>query len=692
MASGSGAWRIIATVLVGTALGCGGLESASEAPETRVEALAGDWQYRWGDSPRAADGSWAWLGAADEGWQGFAPPAPPPGRDGGSFLWVRARLPEKLPEAPHAYFRFVDRAFEAYVDGRRVHHHGELGDAPRAPTGRPWQVFALGDEAAGRWLTLRIWSDHSAIGFFGRTYLGTRAALLTGLLRAGWSAAVLSVLCLALAAVSLILLAFSGQRGALGQLAGLAASCGVYAFSDASAPLKQCLANAPAVWQWANFVAEVLVPVFYFGVYLTLIEGRLQRVTRGLRAALLACAAMALGGAALGAWPLLAVSDLLMGLLGVAILFSSVTAVRVALAGRAEVHWFLGGLCCAIVAGVHDIGVDLRLLGTERTLAAWGLSASAAFIGIYLARSYGRLVRERVQLGDRLGQQNLELSAARARIAEAAGQIREDTAAILRAASAHVQRSAHQTSANTRTTTTVSQIAVSAKQVASYAAEMIDGAERSERLGREGREVVEASVDGMERLAAQVQAIARRAEDLSEHSRRIGEAAETVRELADRSAMLAINASLEAARAGEEGRGFAVVAREMQGLAVQSRAAALEVGGILRLVGDEIGRVIAEIETGRGGAREAAGLARRAGDAIAGLAEAIEGSVQAARQIAVGTREQSQGIDEIVGAMADSARAVEDALGETHRIENEAKNLAELSSRLGELAAADVAR
>jgi methyl-accepting chemotaxis protein len=159
-----------------------------------------------------------------------------------------------------------------------------------------------------------------------------------------------------------------------------------------------------------------------------------------------------------------------------------------------------------------------------------------------------------------------------------------------------------------------------------------------------------------------------------------------VRELSDRSGILAINASLEAARAGAGGAGFATVAREMKGLADRSREATQKVRQILGQVEKEISGVRAGVEAGSQESLEAAKLAGRAGETIAGLAEAIATSAGLASQIADGTREQSTDLEQIAEAIAESARALEATLDGTRRIEQEAGVLATLSGELGQQA------
>jgi methyl-accepting chemotaxis protein len=158
-----------------------------------------------------------------------------------------------------------------------------------------------------------------------------------------------------------------------------------------------------------------------------------------------------------------------------------------------------------------------------------------------------------------------------------------------------------------------------------------------------------------------------------------------VKDVAEQSNLLALNASIEAAKAGEHGRGFAVVAMEMRNLAEQSKLAAGQVRAILSEVQKGTRAAVEATEEGNRRAKAAIALAESAGKAIQGLTDASRESSLAARQIANNTRQQTLGVEQIVTAITDQSRAMSEAVAGTRQIEQVAGNLSGLSRRLDEL-------
>ena len=268
----------------------------------------------------------------------------------------------------------------------------------------------------------------------------------------------------------------------------------------------------------------------------------------------------------------------------------------------------------------------------------------------------------------------------------AAAEMEREATGILATATRQSAMAHQQASAINETSTTVAEIAQTSKQATAYADSVIAQTQKSETLSAEGQKVVAESVSGMENLGEQVKAIALAITDLNERTLQIGDIISTVKDVAEQSNLLALNASIEAAKAGEHGRGFAVVAMEMRTLAEQSRLAAEQVRGLLNEVQKGTRAAVSATEEGSRRAQAAVELARSAGSTIMGLSEVIRESSGAARQIAGNTRQQTIGVEQIAAAMGELTSAMGDSVEGTRRIEQVAGSLSTLSKRFSDLA------
>jgi methyl-accepting chemotaxis protein len=215
-----------------------------------------------------------------------------------------------------------------------------------------------------------------------------------------------------------------------------------------------------------------------------------------------------------------------------------------------------------------------------------------------------------------------------------------------------------------------------------HAEEVLQVAQRADELSAEGQLVLERTVETIRSLADEVGRLSTAIAESARRSRHIGEIVGGLKDLAENTNLLAINASIEAVKAGDEGRGFAVVAAEMGNLAELSLSSANEVRGILQEIEQGTRTAMQVAEQGTQQARGAMDLAAEAGQAIAGLTSALRDSSVAARQIANNTRQQGIGVEQIVAALGEMSSAARDAVEGTLAVERATASLADLSKRL----------
>ena len=235
------------------------------------------------------------------------------------------------------------------------------------------------------------------------------------------------------------------------------------------------------------------------------------------------------------------------------------------------------------------------------------------------------------------------------------------------------------------TTTTVEEVRQTA-QVASEKAKFVsDAAQKAAHVSESGRKSAEDVVSGMSRIRQQMEAIAASMVRLSEQSQAIGQIIATVEDLSVQSNLLAVNAAIEAAKAGEHGKGFGVVAQEVKSLAEQSRQATNQVRTILGHIQKATGAAV--MATDEGGKVVEAGTRQSevAGASIQTLANNVHEAAQAATQIAVSSQQQLVGVDQVGGAMDSIRQASIQNVASAKQLEGAARNLNELGQRLKQM-------
>ena len=237
----------------------------------------------------------------------------------------------------------------------------------------------------------------------------------------------------------------------------------------------------------------------------------------------------------------------------------------------------------------------------------------------------------------------------------------------------------------TETTTTMEEVKQTSRQISQRAAAVSEAAQSTAQTSEAGRRSVEDTIDGMEKIKEQMDVIANNIVKLSEQSQTIGAIISSVNDIANQSNLLAVNASIEAAKAGEQGKGFAVVAQEVRSLAEQSKDATNQVRTILNDIQKAVSGAVMATELGAKAVMAGLNQSQIAGDSIGRIAEDIVNASHAAMQISISTNEQVAGIDQVSSAMGNINKASEQIVSGTRHSEESAKNLHELGLKLKHL-------
>jgi methyl-accepting chemotaxis protein len=223
----------------------------------------------------------------------------------------------------------------------------------------------------------------------------------------------------------------------------------------------------------------------------------------------------------------------------------------------------------------------------------------------------------------------------------------------------------------------VEELSQSVGEVAAKSADATAASEESQSLAEEGGSIVNSTVEEMQGIATEVQSSADTINELGEKSKMIGEIISVINDIAEQTNLLALNAAIEAARAGEHGRGFAVVADEVRKLAERTTEATEEVSVSIRGIQAETSTAVELIENGSKRVGRGVELASSAGEALMSIVSGSKGVQRMVQDIAAAAGEQTAAADEI-------ARAVEGI--------NSVTNQSAESASQSSIAAADLAK
>jgi methyl-accepting chemotaxis protein len=251
----------------------------------------------------------------------------------------------------------------------------------------------------------------------------------------------------------------------------------------------------------------------------------------------------------------------------------------------------------------------------------------------------------------------------------------------------HTESTQQQASGLAEATVTMQEIRQTSSTASSKAETVIAIAKKAEEFSGAGQAAVENSLHSLQEIRTQIEQIVAKIADLSERTLQVGGIIETVKDLADQSNMLALNASIEAVKAGELGKGFGVVAREIRTLADGS----IQATGRIREVLTEIQRAIrstaAMTEQGKRDMERSMDQIRASGESLREMNAVVTESSQAARQIAASVNQQNVGISQITGAIEGLNSAMEKTSSGIRRAEAAAAKLTDLSARVSSILA-----
>ncbi|MFU2488698.1 methyl-accepting chemotaxis protein [Thauera sp. WH-1] len=280
-----------------------------------------------------------------------------------------------------------------------------------------------------------------------------------------------------------------------------------------------------------------------------------------------------------------------------------------------------------------ELNVDVRARGGPDSL----LGALASML-----RQISMMVRDIGHSADRVTDSSREIAGVSRSVSEASLSQTDATASIAAA---------------------IEQMTVSVEQISDSARSAEANSSRSAELAQDGAGKAERAAGEMQSIAATVGDAAQKINDLVSRADEVGTIAHVIKEIAGQTNLLALNAAIEAARAGEQGRGFAVVADEVRGLAERTASATVQIEQVIAGIQSETRATVAAMSTVSTRVDSGVGLVIEATDSLREIRSGTEEALGRIREVAYATSEQSAAATEIARRVEQITRMAEDTSG-----------------------------
>ncbi len=234
--------------------------------------------------------------------------------------------------------------------------------------------------------------------------------------------------------------------------------------------------------------------------------------------------------------------------------------------------------------------------------------------------------------------------------------------------------------------TAMNEMAASVQEVARTAAGAADAARNADEEAKAGKEVVLETMGSIDSLAGEVEKAAQTLNNLESDIGNIGAIVDVIRGITEQTNLLALNAAIEAARAGEHGRGFAVVADEVRTLAARTQASTIEIEEMVERLQAGAQKAVTVMNEGRERAKNSVEKAESAGEALDSITTMITTMDEMSAQISNAANEQSAVAEDINRGIVNISQVAEHTAEGAHETEDAVNAMTTLSNQLQEAA------
>ncbi len=313
----------------------------------------------------------------------------------------------------------------------------------------------------------------------------------------------------------------------------------------------------------------------------------------------------------------------------------------------------LGHSFARMIANLREQVKQLQTSALSLKAAASQLAAASSQAG----QATSQIAATVQQVAAGVGQQSESVS----RTANVMDQMAHTIDGVARGAQEQAQAAA-------RATQLSAQLHQAIQQVAAIARAVSEGAAAASKVAAHGQETVHHTVEGMQSIRAKVDLSAEKIAEMSNRSNQIGVIVETIEDIASQTNLLALNAAIEAARAGEHGKGFAVVADEVRKLAERSANATREIGALIKAIQTSVSETVNAMLESAHEVEKGVESAGEAGNALQQILQTVEQVNQQAQQAARAAVEMEKAANEMIAAVDSVSAVIEENTAATEQM------------------------
>jgi len=352
-------------------------------------------------------------------------------------------------------------------------------------------------------------------------------------------------------------------------------------------------------------------------------------------------------------------------------------------ASKATTLMYILGLACLILSMATAFVITGGITKPLKECVEIADRIADGDMTVMIATGSGRC--ETTQLMNAMSNMATKMKNAITRVSQAASEV-SVAVSELHSTAQNMVRGTDEVSSQASTVATAGEeMASTSQDIASNCNSAAESSRHANQLATSGASIVQGTVDGMARIAERVRATAENVENLGSRSNEIGAIVGTIEDIADQTNLLALNAAIEAARAGEQGRGFAVVADEVRALAERTTRATKEIGSMIKAIQAETKQAVASMEVGVSEVERGTEDASKSGGALQEILSQINEVTNQINQIATAAEEQSSTSREISNNMHMITQVVQETAIGTHATAHSADQLASLATDLKNL-------